>query len=57
MPKYDHVDIIKQTENRIDWLREQLIASQQHSCFDVTESIKNRLKIEEKELEELYSMR
>lgn len=57
MSKYDHADNIKQTENRIDWLREQLIASQQHSCFDVTESIKNRLELEEKELEELYSMR
>jgi len=57
MHGFDYNIKIEKTKRRIKWLREQLIESQHHECYNLTERIKEELKDAEKELAELAGLR
>ena len=48
---------VEKTKKRIEWLRVQLIASQHHECYNLTEQIKEELKDAEDELAKLVGLR
>lgn len=57
MRDFDYSNEVEKTKKRIKWLREQLIESQHHECYNLTEQIKEELKDAEKELAELTGLR
>lgn len=54
---YDYDADLKKTTARLDWLREQFVAAQHHACFDIAESIKEKIREVEDELDRLRDLR
>ncbi len=54
---YDYDAELRETERRVQWIRESIIGAEQHGCFDIAEALRERLKREEKDLRDLHSLR
>ena len=51
--KIDYSTMLAKQRRLVDYLNEQIIETQQHDCYDITEVFKNKLEVEKRVLEEL----
>ena len=54
---YNYDAELREAERRVEWIRESIIAAEQHGCFDIAEALRERLKREEKDLCDLRNLR
>ena len=53
MRDFDYSSKVEKTKKRIEWLKVQLIASQHHECYNLTEQIKKNSKMQKKNSQNL----